>query len=246
MTTSVVIGATGDVGRGIVPALLHAGHDVVAIARNPDRLAALAAEFGSPAALTTCAGSLAGDADVTLLRDALLARPGGVTNIVVSVNGARIISPLFDHDSDSFAQMLRNDLVSHYTAIRALLPILPAGGVYLGIGGGSADFILEGGAYMSVAQAGLRMMYRALAHELRDRPATLRQLIVASVVNGATTRAFADPAWVTDREIGDQVAAMLADPAAFPDPVWRIARRDESGSPVVTPEGQARTQGFRS
>lgn len=233
----IVIGATGDVGRGIVGALLAEGHNVAAVARNLAGLEALRQELGAPPALHIVRGSLADDEAAAKLRDAIRAVLPSIDGVAVSVNAPRERTDLLPLGSDRFAEFLGGDLVTHFTAARTFVPALSTGGVYVGIGGGSADFILEGGAHMSIAQAALRMMHRALAHETAARGVHLKQLTVASVVNGATTRAQADPAWVTAEEIGAQVAAMIARPVEFPEPVWRIARRDENGRPTISHEG---------
>jgi hypothetical protein len=87
-------------------------------------------------------------------------------------------------------------------------------------------------------------MYRGLAAELASNPVQVRELIIASIVNGASTRDRADPEWVTDAEIGEQAAAIVENPLAFPDPIWRIARRDGTGRPVFGAEPPVRIQGF--
>ena len=51
------------------------------------------------------------------------------------------------------------------------------------------------------------------------------------MVNGESKRASADPAWLTDVEVGRHVCAVLADPAAFPDPVTALKSRDQVGRP---------------
>lgn len=238
MANVVVIGATGDVGRGIAGALLARGHKVAAVARNLARLEELRQELGAPAGLHIVRGSLADDEAAAKLLDAVRAVLPSLEGVAVAVNAPRERADLLDVGSDRFAGFLASDLVAHFTAARTFVPALAQGGVYVGIGGGSADFILEGGAHMSIAQAGLRMMHRALAHEAAPRRVHVKQLTVASVVNGATTRAQADPAWVTAEEIGAQVAALIERPQDFPQPVWRIARRDASGRPVVSHEGE--------
>ncbi len=237
MANLVVIGATGDVGRGIVAVLLAEGHEVAAVARNLARLEALRQELGAPAGLHIVRGSLSDDAGGAKLLEAVRAVHSTIDGVAVAINAPRERADLLAVGSDRFSGFLASDLVAHFTAAKTFVPALPPGGTYVGIGGGSADFILEGGAHMSVAQAGLRMLHRGLAFEAEPLGVHLKQLTVASVVNGATTRAHADPAWVTAEEIGAQVAAMIARPGEFPEPVWRIARRDASGRPVVTHEG---------
>ena len=244
MRNIVLIGATGDVGRGIAEVLLGRGHSVIGVARSSDRLAALAASLGNPATLHTLVGSVQNDAlAARLLRDIQSLGPQ-MDGVVVSVNAARTPAPLASYSSPALATLINQDLITHFTAARQFLPALPAGATYVGIGGGSCDFILHEGVPQSVAQAALRMLYRGLAHEFRDQPIELRELIIASVVNGVSTRTFADAAWVTDLEIGEQVAAILENPKAFAGPILRLARRDASGKPVFSTEPATRVQGF--
>lgn len=250
----LIIGATGDVGRGIAAGLAAKGHALALVARDPSRLDALRARLaaestGGPGAaplLHAIVGSVANDADAAVLRDAALQALGAIDCVVISVNAPRRPAPLLGQASAAFAQLIEADLVTHYCAARAFIDALRPGGLLLGIGGGSCDFVLHEGVAQSVAQAGLRMLYRGLAHECRDRDLHVRELIIASVVNGASTRSFADPLWVTAEEIGAQVASILAAPQDYPDPILRIARRDASGRPVFTTEGASRIQGFRS
>ena len=59
--TVVVIGATGDVGCGIVEVLLRRGHHVAAAARNSARLVKLLDELRHPDKLHAVPGSLDSD-----------------------------------------------------------------------------------------------------------------------------------------------------------------------------------------
>jgi NAD(P)-dependent dehydrogenase (short-subunit alcohol dehydrogenase family) len=245
MKCYVVVGASGDVGRGIVEVLIRRGHQVVAVARRKERLCALADDLANPAALTVLPGSLESEDTGAHLAAALRQISPVVDGVVIAVNAERRWAPLLSQTADELMAVLRTDLVSHFVAARALLPQLSEGGTFLSIGGGSADFIPDQGISASVAQAGLRMLCRGLAHELSGRSFGLRELIIASVVNGATTRKVARREWVTDLEIGEQVARMLEQPDQFPDPIWRISRRDESGRPVVSAEPATRVQTIR-
>ncbi|GLR65676.1 hypothetical protein GCM10010909_03540 [Acidocella aquatica] len=240
-----VIGASGEVGRGITSVLLTHGFKVAAIGQNASRLATLAAELGDPANLRTITGSLKTDATAQILLESLRDTFPRIDGVVVSVNGPRATADVLSHSSNDFAALIAQDLVTHFTAARCFIPAIAPGGVYLAIGGGSADFILEGGVHLSAAQAGLRMLYRGIAHELDGQPITLKELTIASVVNSVSTRADAHPLWVTETEIGEQVAAMLTDPAAFPGTIWRMTRRDNTGHPGLSGEGPTRVQGFK-
>ena len=163
--------------------------------------------------------------------------------VAVSVNGPRVTAPILSHTSEELAGLVTQDIVTHYTAARAFIPILPETGVFLGIGGGSADFILEDGAHLSAAQAGLRMLYRGLALETPN--VHVKELTVASVVNSPATRAVAHELWVTDLEIGEHVARIIENPGDFPNPIWRLTRRDGSGLPGFAADSPTRVQGFK-
>ncbi len=241
----VVVGATGDVGRGIVRTLLQRGHRVVAVARDPGRLARLAASHAATPLLHTIAGSVGSDSEAAQLVDAIRAVAPSIDAAIISVNSPRQPASLLTHSDQSLASLINGDLLTHFCAVRALAEALQPGGTLLGIGGGSCDFVLHEGIPQSMAQAALRMLYRGLAHEYRDRPLRIRELIVASIVNSDSTRTFADPLWVTDAEIGQRVVEIIERPADYMDPILRLARRDASGQPVFSSEGPSRIQGFR-
>ena len=56
---AVVIGATGDVGRGIAKALLADGYQVIAVGRTQGKLDALRSDFPADAKMQAVVGSVA-------------------------------------------------------------------------------------------------------------------------------------------------------------------------------------------
>lgn len=226
MKSIVLIGATGDVGQGISRALLARGHAVVGVARNASRLDALHARVSSDR-LIPVVGSVESEATARQLLSDVRTRTGSIDAVVVAINAARRWGPkLLELSAEDLSAFLRADVVSHFSAARTFLPSVSPGGTFIGIGGGTADFVLPDGAYMSVGQAGLRMLYRALAAEL-TQPIHLRELIVASVVNGPSTRDLAQPHWVTDDEIGAHVATLIDEPQRYSAPLLRLSRRGQ-------------------
>lgn len=237
MKTIAVIGAAGDVGRGIVAAAAEKGWRVAAAGRRPEALAEVARAFGT--SVVPVAGDLASEAGAGRLRDAIAAAVGGLDAVVVSVNAPASVNRLLDWTADDIAELVQTNLVTHFAAARAFLPSLPAQALYLGIGGGTADFLLPKMGHMSMVQAGLRMMYRALAKEAGADSAAIRELIVAAMVNGLSKRDQARPEWLTDVEIGRHVCAIVDDPARFPGPVLKLSAREQIGQPEPAREGKA-------
>jgi NAD(P)-dependent dehydrogenase (short-subunit alcohol dehydrogenase family) len=220
----LVIGASGDVGQGIVAAAAERGWHVVAAGRTQAKLAAIAARHPGVVPLVGDVGSP--DSAVALIEAAKTAR-GGIDAVVISVNAPASFRPLFENDEASLVELFRSNIVSHFHAAKAALDALPADGVLLGLGGGMADWVPPHGTHQSIVQAGLRNFYRGLAKEYRDR--NVRQMQIVSMVNGASKRDVAQESWLTDRECGEHACAIVERPAEFKGPVVIIKSREEVG-----------------
>jgi NAD(P)-dependent dehydrogenase (short-subunit alcohol dehydrogenase family) len=156
----------------------------------------------------------------------------GLDAVVVAVNAPNRPRPLMSQTAAELREVLDANLLTHFIAARTFIPRLPADGVFIGVGGGTADFIIPQLTQLSMVQAALRMMYRGMAREHREGPA-IRELMIISMVNGASKRDRAEPSWVTDTEVGRHVCAILAAPAQFPGPVLRLESREQVGRPDV-------------
>jgi NAD(P)-dependent dehydrogenase (short-subunit alcohol dehydrogenase family) len=230
----LVAGATGDVGQGIVEAALQSGWRVVGAARDPAKLAALAAVH-SGAELKTVRGDLSTEDGAQALWAAAQSCFAGIEAVVVAVNAPNVARPVLEWRADDLRGVLDSNLMTHFIAAKTFIPRLLDTGTYVGIGGGAADFVIPGMGQLSMVQAGLRMMYKAIARERRGQGPAIRELLIASMVNGASKRAIADPAWLTDLDVGRHACAILADPAAFPGPVVTLTSKDQVGRPDVAP-----------
>jgi len=227
----LVIGASGDVGQGIVRVALRDGWGVVAAARTMDRLAGRLAE--PRPGLAFCTGDLSTQEGAIALWEGAMAAAGSIDAVVVSVNAPVRTAPLAQWSAEDIAALFAANLLTHFVATRVMLPRLPASGLFIGIGGGTADFLLPGMAPLSIVQAGLRMFYRGAAREIAG-PAQVRELIINSMVNGPDKRAVARPEWLTDDDVGAHVCAILADPSVFPGPILQLHSRDQVGKPEYT------------
>jgi NAD(P)-dependent dehydrogenase (short-subunit alcohol dehydrogenase family) len=227
--TLLIVGAAGDVGQGIVGAAIEAGWNVVAAGRDRAKLEAVAARHSS-ASLTCVAGDIATQTGADALWITASVAFGGFAAVVVTVNAANPAQPLAAWSEQGLVGFLAGNVATHFVAAKAWLPRLPDSGMFIGIGGGTADFIFPGMVPMSMAQAALRMLYRGLAKEYKGG-AHVRELMIVSMVAGASNRASAAPDWIASEDVGRHICAILANPQAFAGPVLHLRERTQVGSP---------------
>jgi NAD(P)-dependent dehydrogenase (short-subunit alcohol dehydrogenase family) len=222
----LVIGACGDIGQGIARGARGEGFDVVAADRNRERLQ----RYDDGSGIATVVGDLSSEAAAIALWDAAQAPFGGIDAVAMAVNAPNATKPLMEWTTDEMAQVYATNLLTHFNAIKAMLPRLPDDGMLIGIGGGTADFILRDMAQISMLQAAQRMMYRGFAKE-RKAGAQIRELMLISMINGERKREIAQPDWVMDTEVGQHVCAILRDSETFAGPILRLESRDQVGRP---------------
>jgi NAD(P)-dependent dehydrogenase (short-subunit alcohol dehydrogenase family) len=232
--TVVVIGASGDVGSGIATVLAAAGWRVIIVGRDPVKLVERRATLPADGDIVSIGGSVANDEDAA----ALVAKVTVVSVpdvVIVTVNGPHSTVEVADLTAGTSARVFAANLNPHLVAARAFLPVMPAGGVFLGIGGGMADFVFPGMTAVSMAQAAQRVFYRYLAASKLAEERHVRELILASMIAGRRTAAIAEPHWVTAEEVGRHVLAVLGDLSAFEGPVLTLKSRKQVGLPERRP-----------
>jgi NAD(P)-dependent dehydrogenase (short-subunit alcohol dehydrogenase family) len=222
----LVIGACGDIGQGIARGARAEGLDVIAADRNAERLQ----RYDDGSGIATIVGDLSSEDAALAMWQAAQSPFGGVDAVAIAVNAPNATKPLMDWTADEMAAVYATNLLTHFNAVKTMLPRLPEDGMLIGIGGGTADFILRDMAQLSMLQAAQRMMYRGFAKERRSG-AQIRELMLISMINGERKRDIAQPDWVMDTEVGSHVCAILADPEVFVGPVLRLESREQVGKP---------------
>lgn len=228
----LVVGATGDVGQGIVAAGLQSGWRVVAAGRSEEKLTRLR-DVHPESDFSTVAGDITSEEGAIALWQTATQAYGGVDAAVVSVNAPNELHFLQEWSAHDLHALFYSNVLTHFIAAKTFIPCLPIDGIYIGIGGGTADFIIPKMGHISMGQAALRMMYRSLVKERREGSAEIRELMIHSMVNGASKRDRADPAWVTDVEVGQHVCAILTDPKRFPGPILTLKNKAQVGQPDI-------------
>lgn len=222
----LVLGACGDIGQGIARGAHAAGLQVIAGGRNAERLA----RYEDGSGIATVVGDLSTEEAVLQLWEAAQRTFGGVDAVAIAVNAPNAAKALMEWSAEEMAGVYATNLLTHFNAIKVMLPRLPEDGMLIGIGGGTADFILARMAQLSMMQAAQRMMYRGFAKERRGG-AQIRELMLISMINGERKREIAEPHWVMDTEVGQHVCAIIADPETFKGPILRLESREQVGKP---------------
>lgn len=207
----IILGATGDVGRGVVDRAVARGWPVTAVGRRAEVLRVLAAEYPDGAVdvavadVSTVAG--ARDlADVVITEDSIA--------VVNAVSLPWMPVPILDTKYAAAATYWEAYLGTHLAVLQEVVPRLAGNSVLLAVGGGMADFVVPGLAVVSMSQAAQRMLYRALDAELGHRGPAVRELMVISKVSGRSNRDEAQPGWLTDADIGERICEIIAAPDA--------------------------------
>ena len=227
--TLLVVGAAGNVGRGIVASALASGRNVVGAELKEEWLSGLK-EKHSGAAFAGVVGDVGDEASAAALWDAAIKPFGGVDHVVVSVNVPVKQRPLVEFTGAELTDVIVGNTITHFIAGKTFQPRMPAHGVLIGIGGGTADFIFPQQAHISMGQAAVRMMYRGLAKEAKDG-AQVHELMIISMVASEATKDIAQPDWITNLEVGQHICAILDAPEKFPKPVLHLRSKAQVGLP---------------
>jgi NAD(P)-dependent dehydrogenase (short-subunit alcohol dehydrogenase family) len=226
--TAAVIGANGLVGRAVARELAGAGWNVVAVARDEARLGPLAA---ATPGITPLGGSVDGDAAAAEIAARVRAIAPSLDAVVTSVNLPAAAEKLLDCTAERLVEVLRGNIVTHHSAVRAFLPLLAPRGRYVGIGGGMADYTFAGFGPVSVCQAAQRNMFRFYAMEAGGEPSPIVELMVNSHIVDSDDEGEANTRDVRSGEVGAHVRAVIEQPDVFPGPILVLKSRKQIGQP---------------
>jgi len=226
MKNILIIGAAGDVGQGMVAQFLSAGHRVLATGRNVPRLEALRSRFAADAPLDILPGDIVNEASAAALREAAIERLGTLDAVIAAVAAPHQQRSLDTITADEFAELFRHNVLTHFVAAKTFLPVIEAAGLYLSIGGGMADLLVPRAGHVGVCAAAQRRLFLTLAAEFGAR-VRVRELMIYSVVAGASNRAKARAEWLTDEEIGRYAVAIFERPGHFVEPIVKLQSRQQ-------------------
>lgn len=210
-----VIGATGNIGRGIVQAVIDRGHPVIAVARDAVALEALQLRHDG-ADLRTLPGSVASDSEGAVLADRLRRLDRPLAGIIASVCGGPMDGRVLDQPAEFLRRKLDDDLLPHLAAARHLLPLLAQAGRgnYVLIGGPGSEYPWAGYGHRSISAAALKMLARVLHDEARAVGVRV-QLLSVDVPVCPSGREAASARWPSALAVGQRAAALVEQAAPY-------------------------------
>jgi len=181
---AVVVGGGRGIGRAIALAYAEAGASLVCAARTRVEIEEVAEEIraGGGQALARVVDVRQGAA-VDGLFEGSAAEWGGVDIVVLCAGTTSPRVPLAEGDAEDWEETLRVNLLGAYYCARAAIPYLKqrGGGKILSIGSGIGHRGLPGYSAYAASKAGLWMLVRVLAQEVREHGIVVNELVPGPV-----------------------------------------------------------------
>ena len=205
--TTVLVGATGNIGPGLIAAQLDAGANIVLIGRNTGRLEAVRQQFDTTDRITPIQGDIGTLASAEKVAAAVTDRVGQPDHLVVGLNAWMQGQPVWAVDETAWDRSLAIT-TGYFAASRAFAPRLRPGGSLTHILGLSAYVTLPLASPVTIYGGALRAMRPAFSQDLGDQ---LRVNSAAfAVINSPSRGANVSPDWLTDRQVGDIMTRIAA------------------------------------
>lgn len=216
--TVLVAGGTGEVGEGIVRALLQRQARVVVPSRATERLQQLRERLDAGPELVTISGDPGATDGATDLARRAEEVAGPLDAVVVAIGRWTSGPPLIEVDDATWRRVLDGGVGAHFVTARTLLPLIAdrPGASYTLINGSGATDPVPGSGPANVSAAGQLMLGRVLARELRERPVRINTLLVDTPV-ATRSRERVKPEWLTADEVGRYVAWLISEAAGDVD-----------------------------
>ena len=161
--------------------------------------------------LVTLVGSLSNPSEADALRDEVYNRMGEVDVAVASLGGWDQGPPIADIAFEVWERILRDNLTSHFLAMKVFVPLLvPQRGAYVHINGFSAEQPSPGAAPVAAMAAAQKALALTLAEEVRPAGLRVYELILGPIKTRARLRyGQGQPEWFSPEEVGGFIAQLL-------------------------------------
>lgn len=212
-TKWLITGGTSGLGLALVKRLVSRGARVAVVARNEDKLSALAKELP----IIPITGDISSKDDTYKIAGQALSQLGGLDALVNNASslGATPLRPLLDTDCEDFGAVLETNLVGAFRLTKAVLPtfLLKGGGTVINISSDAAVSAYPNWGAYSVSKAALDHLSHIWGEEMRAHGITFLSVDPGDMDTPMHAAAVpeADPATLKKPEIAAEQLLELLD-----------------------------------
>lgn len=183
MSLTLVAGGAGEVGTGIVRALLHDGHQVIVPSRSADKLDRLAAHVGASAArLLPVHADLHSDTGMRTIRQAVRAA-GPLHSVISSLGGFRADGPVLELSVPAILSAQYAGVFAHWRIAQAFWSLLRGPTTSLvQINGAAALLGIPGAGALNISAAAQLALTRSLIAEAPEDGPQVASFVVMQQV----------------------------------------------------------------
>ena len=181
---AVLVGAGRGIGRAIAGAYAEAGASVVCAARSEIEIETTVKEIRARGGRALAVATDVRERNsVETLFEAAEAEWGGVDIALLCAGTAGERLPVSEDSAEDWEQTLQVNLLGAYYCARAAIPHLKrrGGGKIIAVGSGIGHRGLPGYSAYAASKAGLWMLMRVLAQELREHTIAVNELVPGPV-----------------------------------------------------------------
>ncbi len=208
---AVIAGGTGGVGEGIVGAFLAAGGTVIVPSRSPERLRSLRERVAGGERVIGITGDIGTLGGAEHVREEILDRFGMIDAFVASIGGWWHGERILDLPVETWQRVIDETLTAHFIAAKTFLPPMESrGGSYTIIAGLAGERPVPMSGPVSVGAAGLVMLGKVLAEELKHAPVRINELLLGEVITRETPHRLGSRG-MTAEQVGEFAALLASD-----------------------------------
>jgi NAD(P)-dependent dehydrogenase (short-subunit alcohol dehydrogenase family) len=177
----VVAGASGGIGGHLSKLLRQSGAEVFMTGRNPEKLAAAAANAGVPEDHCFVA-DISVEAEMALLGDKVV-QVMGTPDILVNAAGVGIIKSIENLTLEDFNKSLQTNLVGTFLLVKTFLPGMKEvkKGLIINIPGVLGKVPMAGAAAYSASKYGIVGMMQSIREELKRTEIRITNIFMGGV-----------------------------------------------------------------
>lgn len=204
----IVLGATGGIGEGITRHLLQNSATVVALSRTDEKAKGLmnyVSDIQSGKFIPLTVNIDQPESEGKIIQRQLANQFGQFDGAIITIGAwGKTGIPLINITDDMWYQAIKDNLTSHFRAMRILVPLLKVSGALIHLSGLSADCPYPSAGLIGLTNAAKKSLILTLAAEQSQQGPRIYEIIIGPIRTRERIRnGIARNNWYTPRDIGE-------------------------------------------